>query len=133
MKNCFVFFLILFGGLAASSGELTAQSVVPASTVTAYVEGQVAGITHSGSLGQVCYLTRYAGSTVQTEGVIQPWFPIVCMGDFTADGVINISDLLILMAGYGCAGSCATDINEDGTTNVSDILLFMAYFGTACP
>jgi hypothetical protein len=49
-------------------------------------------------------------------------------GDFNGDGYADVSDLLILIADYGCEASCVADINGDGITNVLDILAFLQLF-----
>ncbi|MBI1268357.1 MAG: hypothetical protein GC193_13100 [Cryomorphaceae bacterium] len=49
-------------------------------------------------------------------------------GDFNGDGYADVSDLLILIADYGCEASCTADINGDGITNVLDILAFLQLF-----
>jgi hypothetical protein len=49
-------------------------------------------------------------------------------GDFNGDGFADVSDLLILIADYGCEASCVADINGDGITNVLDILAFLQLF-----
>ncbi|MBL7943524.1 MAG: hypothetical protein JNM00_12185, partial [Flavobacteriales bacterium] len=57
-----------------------------------------------------------------------------CPGDFDTNGVVNTSDLLLLMAAFGCAGACEPyDLDDNGAVNTSDLLLMMAAFGTACP
>lgn len=55
-----------------------------------------------------------------------------CAGDFDNDGIVAASDLLILLAEFGCASSCAADLSGDDQTNVSDVLLFLSLFGTTC-
>jgi|GEM_PF-357520 len=56
-----------------------------------------------------------------------------CAGDFNNDGQINVSDLLLFMANFGCPSTCGVfDLNGDGPSNVSDLLIFMAVFGTTC-
>ncbi|MFM1931644.1 MAG: Dockerin type domain, partial [Bacteroidota bacterium] len=49
-------------------------------------------------------------------------------GDFNGDGYADVSDLLILIADYGCEVSCVGDINADGISNVLDILEFLQLF-----
>ncbi|MDG2292142.1 MAG: dockerin type I domain-containing protein, partial [Phycisphaerales bacterium] len=48
------------------------------------------------------------------------------LGDVTGDGLVNVSDLLAIIAGWGCAGSCAADVNDDGQVNITDLLLVIA-------
>ena len=55
-----------------------------------------------------------------------------CAGDFDNDGIVAASDLLLLLAEFGCASSCSADLSGDGQTNVSDVLLFLSLFGTVC-
>jgi len=62
------------------------------------------------------------------------FFTFVLPGDFTGDGCVNVSDLLVFMGGYGCSSPlesyCMTDLNNDPTVNVTDLLLFMSYYAT---
>jgi len=51
-------------------------------------------------------------------------------GDYTDDGAVNTSDLLILLSEMGCNVSCDTDLTNDGVTNTSDLLVFLSVFGT---
>lgn len=49
-------------------------------------------------------------------------------GDFNGDGFADVTDLLMLIADYGCEASCTADINGEGITNVLDILEFLQLF-----
>jgi hypothetical protein len=49
--------------------------------------------------------------------------------DVNTDGVVNVSDLLMLLAGFG---SAAPDTNGDGVVNVSDLLKLLAAYGDEC-
>lgn len=52
--------------------------------------------------------------------------------DFNGDGVVNVSDLLILFANWGAcpsSGACVGDLNNDGSVNVSDLLILLANWG----
>ena len=52
------------------------------------------------------------------------------LGDVNGDGVVNVSDLLIIIAGWGpCSGDCPADVNDDGMVNVSDILAAIGNWG----
>lgn len=56
-----------------------------------------------------------------------------CPADITDDGLINVSDLLALLAAWGaCGPPCPPDINSDGNVNVTDLLTLLAAWG-ACP
>lgn len=55
-----------------------------------------------------------------------------CVGDLNSDGVVDVSDLLILLAAWGNCGNCEADITNDGVVDVSDLLALLAAWG-ACP
>ncbi len=53
-------------------------------------------------------------------------------GDLNCDGVVGVSDLLILLASWGpCAdcGDCPADLDGDCTVGVSDLLILLANWG----
>jgi len=52
-----------------------------------------------------------------------------CLGDVNNDGVVNVSDLLILLSEWGTCDDCISDLNEDGQVNVSDLLLLLGQWG----
>ncbi|MBL7941746.1 MAG: VCBS repeat-containing protein [Flavobacteriales bacterium] len=57
-----------------------------------------------------------------------------CEGDFTNDGVVNTSDLLLLLGQLGCIADCGEfDLTGEGVVNTSDMLLFLGLYGTYCP
>jgi hypothetical protein len=55
-----------------------------------------------------------------------------CPADFNGDGVVNVSDLLILFDAWGSCPGCDEDLNGDGVVNVSDLLLLFDAWGD-CP
>ncbi len=49
------------------------------------------------------------------------------VGDLNGDGVVNVSDLLILLGSWGeCEDECPADLNGDGVVDVSDLLILLA-------
>ncbi len=48
--------------------------------------------------------------------------------DINGDGVVNVSDLLILLSLWGTS-DCRADFNGDGDVNVSDLLILLAAWG----
>lgn len=51
--------------------------------------------------------------------------------DLDGDGDVDLQDLSILLADYGCtSGDCVGDINGDGTTDLSDLSILLADYGT---
>lgn len=51
------------------------------------------------------------------------------IGDLNCDGVVDVSDLLILLAAWGNCENCPADLNGDGTVDVSDLLVLLANWG----
>ncbi len=59
---------------------------------------------------------------------VQPGNP----ADLNGDGVVDVSDLLILLSNWGpCprGDTCLGDINKDGVVNVSDLLILLGNWG----
>ena len=57
-----------------------------------------------------------------------------CPADFNNDLFIDVQDLLIFLAGFGCEGpGCMADLNGDDLVNTSDALVFLAAYGQPCP
>ncbi len=57
---------------------------------------------------------------------------IPCPEDINGDGVVNISDLLAVLAAWGPCPGCPEDITGDGVVNVTDLLAVLAAWGP-CP
>ena len=56
-----------------------------------------------------------------------------CPGDLNEDYLVGVSDVLLLLGGFGCMEDCwQSDVNGDGIVNVSDVLFLLGLFGTAC-
>jgi hypothetical protein len=52
--------------------------------------------------------------------------------DFDNDGFVDVNDLFVLVANYGCTGSgYPADVNGDQIVNVMDVQVFIAAFGGA--
>jgi hypothetical protein len=49
--------------------------------------------------------------------------------DLNGDGVVNVEDLLQLVAAWGSCDGCVEDINHDGIVGVSDILIAIEQWG----
>jgi len=53
-------------------------------------------------------------------------------GDLDGDGDVDLTDLGILLSGYGCTGGhCVGDIDGDGDTDLSDLSALLANYGYA--
>ena len=51
------------------------------------------------------------------------------IGDSNLDGMINVTDLLNLLAAWGTCNGCVEDTNDDGLVNVTDLLTLLANWG----
>jgi hypothetical protein len=59
-------------------------------------------------------------------GDVNPTVP----GDINGDGVVNITDLLAVIAAWGsCSGLCPADVTGDGEVNISDLLMVISNWG----
>lgn len=56
-----------------------------------------------------------------------------CIGDLNGDNAVNLTDLAVLLANFGGAGTLAQgDITGDGQVDLTDLAQLLANFGTAC-
>ena len=65
----------------------------------------------------------------------QPLCPADISPSITGDGIVNIQDLLAVVAAWGQSGPPGTipaDVNDDGVVNILDLLAVVAAWG-ACP
>lgn len=63
------------------------------------------------------------GSNKDLYPLTTPWSPLI--GDINGDGIVNVLDLLLLLADWGKTDSPA-DLNSDGIVNVTDLLILLA-------
>lgn len=78
---------------------------------------------------KISRLDTAAGSRVFSVGWLFPESDGGVPGDLNGDGVVEVNDLLILIAGWGpCSGECPADLSGDGVVNVSDILLLLSFW-----
>jgi len=55
--------------------------------------------------------------------------PNNCPADINGDGVVSVSDILILIEQWGSCNGCTGDINSDGTVDITDLLEIVAAWG----
>jgi hypothetical protein len=86
-----------------------------------------------------CEFISCAGCTNQNACNYDPTATIddnsclILAGDFNNDGIVNTSDLTILLGNWGCTGAnCIGDMNGDQQINSADLTLFLPVFGSTC-
>ena len=60
------------------------------------------------------------------DGDIEPG---LARGDFNLDGVIDVTDLLNLLAAWGVCSGCVQDTDDDGLVNITDLLTLLGNWG----
>lgn len=56
-----------------------------------------------------------------------------CDGDLNDDGLVDQTDLAVLLADYGCSGGdCPGDVDGDGDTDQADLAVLLANYGSDC-
>jgi hypothetical protein len=78
------------------------------------------------------------GVGVHTSFGLEAWIAHLadpCPGDLNGDGQVDLADLGILLADFGCTapGPCPGDIDGDGDTDLADLGILLANFGEVCP
>ncbi len=58
--------------------------------------------------------------------------PFECLEDLVPNGIIDLSDMLLFLANYGCVGDCIGDFNETGSVSISDVLSILSLYGSYC-
>ena len=56
-----------------------------------------------------------------------------CPGDFDESGLVEVSDVLNLLAYFGCYQDCREyDLDGDDAVGTNDVLMVLGYFGQNC-
>ena len=55
-----------------------------------------------------------------------------CPADINDDGIVDVTDVLVVIAVYGSTNSLG-DVNNDGFVNVTDLLIVLESYGADCP
>jgi hypothetical protein len=105
-------------------------------------DGNTAGI-RGGGISKTCDCSdaRISDSTLCNnfpDHVLGSWHDLggntvcpICSNDVTADGVVDVNDILAIIAAWGgCV--CVEDINGDSTVAVDDLLAVLGSYGP-CP
>ena len=73
--------------------------------------------------------------TFPTDSILAgtPPGPVVtCTEDIVVNGIIDTTDILMMLSQYGCENDCSADIDGDDAVSVSDIIALLALFGQPC-
>jgi len=54
------------------------------------------------------------------------------VADFNSNGMVEVSDLTLMLGDFQCTSNCSTDMDGNGSVTVVDLSLFLSYFGTIC-
>jgi len=57
---------------------------------------------------------------------------LLCTEDLNGNGAVEVGDVLLVLAEFGCESGCTTDLTGDGFVAVDDILILLSAFGTSC-
>jgi hypothetical protein len=98
------------------------------------------GLAVTGTIGQASVLDgAMTGGGFALHGGFIPAFAILhsppCPADLNGDGLVDLSDLTIILSDYGCAdpSACVADLDRDGDTDLGDLTALLSSFGTNCP
>ena len=70
-----------------------------------------------------------SGARVCSVGWLFPEQEAGVPGDLNGDGVVDVNDLLLIIASWGiCSGDCPGDLSGDELVDVSDILLLLSFW-----
>jgi hypothetical protein len=119
-------------GAAQSAGGTAGAGALTIDWHTIDAGGGVASgsdLVMSGTIGQPDPVAL-AGADLKLTGGFWPGHgsgPFTCAADLTGDGVVAVSDLLILLGAWGTPGG---DVTGDGATDVADLLALLAAWGS---
>ena len=77
--------------------------------------------------------TRIMGGLQDTSVDMGAYEYFVCLSDVNGDLVVDVLDLLAVLAAWGQTGTCPEDVNNDGIVNVLDLLQVLADWGCGNP
>ena len=56
----------------------------------------------------------------------------LCTEDLNDNNAVEVGDVLLVLADFGCTVNCAADITGDGFVTVDDVLVLLSAFGSEC-
>ena len=55
-----------------------------------------------------------------------------CIEDLNDNDVVEVGDVLLVLADFGCTENCSADLTGDGFVTVDDVLVLLSAFGSEC-
>ena len=68
---------------------------------------------------------------IQSDFTTLPGCDELLAGDVNGDGVVDVTDLLMIISAYGPCPGCPEDLDGDGLAGATDILIVLANWGMA--
>ncbi len=105
-------------GMQEESGEIALGEGLHAITVEFFERGGGAGC-----------IVRIAGGGLSKQVIPSDMWhhEVEVYGDVNSDGIIDVHDLLIVIAEWGdCHAACPADLNADTVVNINDLLILIA-------
>ena len=129
-SNTVAFRAINFLGVKAihtGSGGATERVVGDGDVIGGLTINDVRSSRHAlNDAGQIAFRASF------TDGTSGIYRANPCHADVNGDHVVNVDDLLAVIAAWGAAGASAADVTGDGIVNVDDMLLVINAWGP-CP
>jgi hypothetical protein len=94
--------------------------------VTGYDDGTGPAVYAAGNLTQV------GDGPIPASRIARFACAVACPGDFNADGLVNILDVVGFINNWNAQGPGA-DFNEDGSINILDVVGFIGVWNAGCP
>ncbi len=111
------------------------QRIGPQLLGTAYSDGSLtidlpAGLTLDGQ-NAISVWCEVADANFGSGSFVAPP-PPMCPADFDHDGDVDLSDLGVVLADFGCTGTCSGDVDGDNDTDLSDLGEVLSAYGLPC-
>lgn len=86
--------------------------------------------------GDAGLVARIAGQGIAKQPIPAAWLghAVACASDLNADGVVDLTDLAVLLANFGANGPAPADgdVDGDGDVDLQDLAVLLADFGVFC-
>ena len=88
-----------------------------------------------GTIGQPDAGPTLTGGDIALTGgfwVVIHAAPADCPSDLNHDGLVNLTDLSMLLTEFGCVAGCTADIDGDQQVTLTDLAILLTHFGEVC-